>query len=175
MGAALGLVIARTACRVSVDRALNFVAGAVIVNDLSLPHTRFYRPSVRFNARDGFCPIGASVVPLADLPAPVDALGVRVFVDGVLVHSTTTGDRQRSAARLLADVSAFMTLAPGDVLMLGVSAGAPLARARQTVAIEIDGLGRLTTPLVPAPASPAVLTAPGATTGPRATVPPAGL
>jgi len=167
VGAALGLVIGRTACRVSQADALDCVAGAVIVNDLSLPHASFYRPSVRLKARDGFCPIGASVVPLAQLPAPVDALGVRVFVDGVLVHSTTTGDRLRNAARLLADVSDFMTLSPGDVLMLGVSAGAPLARAGQTVAIEIDGLGRLTTPLVPEPASPAALTAPAAATGPQ--------
>ncbi len=154
VGAALGLVIARTVCRVSEADALDFVAGAVIVNDLSLPHTNFYRPSVRLKARDGFCPIGATVVPLADLPAPVDALGVRVFVDGVQVHSTTTGDRIRSAARLLADVSEFMTLSPGDVLMLGVAAGAPLARAGQTVVIEIDGLGRLTTPLVAEAANP---------------------
>jgi len=128
--------------------ALDHVAGAVIVNDLSVPHASFYRPSVRLKARDGFCPIGERVVALADLPAPVDALGVRVFVDGALAQTTTTGDRIRSAAQLLADVSEFMTLQPGDVLMLGVSHGAPLAAAGQTVVVEIDGLGRLTTPLV---------------------------
>ena len=41
-----------------------------------------------------------------------------------------------------------MTLSPGDILMLGVSADAPLARAGQQVAIEIDGLGRLHNTLV---------------------------
>ena len=148
VGAALGLVIGRTACRVSVDDALTHVAGAVIVNDLSVPHDSFYRPSVRLKARDGFCPLGHTVVPLADLPAAVDALGVRVFVDGALMQTSTTSDRLRGAAQLLADVSEFMTLQPGDVLMLGVSHGAPLARAGQAVAIEIDGLGRLSTPLV---------------------------
>ena len=148
VGAALGLVIGRTASRVAVADALDFVAGAVIVNDLSVPHDSFYRPSVRLKAGDGFCPMGARVVPLAELPAAVDALAVRVWIDGMLVHSTTTGDRIRSAAQLLADVSEFMTLAPGDVLMLGVSHGAPLAAAGQTVAVEIDGLGRLSTPLV---------------------------
>ena len=147
-GAALGLVIGRTACRVAVADALGCVAGAVIVNDLSVPHDSFYRPSVRLKAGDGFCPMGSRVVPLAELPAAVDALGVRVLIDGMLVHSTTTGERIRSAAQLLADVSEFMTLSPGDVLMLGVSHDAPLAAAGQTVTVEIDGLGRLRTPLV---------------------------
>jgi 5-oxopent-3-ene-1,2,5-tricarboxylate decarboxylase / 2-hydroxyhepta-2,4-diene-1,7-dioate isomerase len=45
-------------------------------------------------------------------------------------------------------VSEFMTLAPGDVLLLGVAAAAPRARAGQRVAIEIDGLGRLENTLV---------------------------
>jgi 5-oxopent-3-ene-1,2,5-tricarboxylate decarboxylase/2-hydroxyhepta-2,4-diene-1,7-dioate isomerase len=150
VGAALGLVIGRTACRVAPADALDHVAGAVIVNDLSLPHDSYYRPSVRFKAQDGFCTIGSRMVALADLPAPVDGLGVRVFVDGAPVQTTSTGDRLRGAAQLLADVSEFMTLQPGDVLMLGVSHGAPLAGAGQTVAIEIDGLGRLSTPLVAA-------------------------
>jgi 5-oxopent-3-ene-1,2,5-tricarboxylate decarboxylase/2-hydroxyhepta-2,4-diene-1,7-dioate isomerase len=148
LGAALGLVIGRTACRINEADALDHVAGAVIVNDLSVPHASFYRPSVRFKARDGFCPLGPKVVALADLPNSVDALTVRVYVDGALVHQTHTGDRIRSAARLLADVSEFMTLSPGDILMLGVSADAPLARAGQQVAIEIDGLGRLHNMLV---------------------------
>ncbi len=148
VGATLGLVIARSACRVTEADALAHVAGAVIVNDLSVPHTSFYRPSVRFKARDGFCPLGPAVVALADLPAPVDKLAVRVYLDGALVQQTHTGDRIRSAARLLADVSEFMTLSPGDILMLGVAADAPLARAGQQVAIEIDGLGRLHNALI---------------------------
>ncbi len=41
-----------------------------------------------------------------------------------------------------------MTLSPGDVLMLGVAAGAPRARAGQRVSIAIDGLGALENPLV---------------------------
>ena len=139
LGAALGLVIGRTACRVSEAQALSHVAGCTIVADISVPHASFYRPSVRLKARDGFCPIGPRVVPVAQ----PDAVAVRVWVDGALLHETTTGDRLRSAARLLADVSAFMTLSPGDVLMLGVSAGAPRVRAGQRAEIEMAGIGRL--------------------------------
>jgi 5-oxopent-3-ene-1,2,5-tricarboxylate decarboxylase/2-hydroxyhepta-2,4-diene-1,7-dioate isomerase len=72
-----------------------------------------------------------------------DVLRVQVTVDGVLVQDTTTGDRVRSVAQLLVDVTDFMTLQPGDVLMLGVAAGAPRVKAGQTVGIEIEGVGQL--------------------------------
>jgi len=142
VGASLGIVIGRTACRVSEAQALDHVAGYTLVNDISVPHESFYRPSIRFKARDGFCPIGPVVVPRAQLPNP-DALVVRVHVDGALVHATNTAERRRPVARLLADVTEFMTLSPGDVLLLGVSAGAPRVRAGQQVRIEIEGLGQL--------------------------------
>lgn len=142
VGACLGIVIGRTACRVPEAQALEHVAGYTIVGDISVPHGVFYRPSVRFKARDGFCPIGPRVVPHSEIADP-DALAVRVHVDGALVHQTTTGERIRPVARLLAEVSAFMTLSPGDVLLLGPSAGAPRARAGQQTRIEIDGLGQL--------------------------------
>ena len=146
IGATLGLVIGRTACRVQEAEALSFLAGCVIVNDVSVPHASYYRPSLRFKARDGFCPIGP-LVPLERVGS-LDALPVRVEVDGVLVHRSSTAGLIRPAARLLAEVSEFMTLSPGDVLMLGVAAGAPRARAGQRVSVLIDGLGRLDNPLV---------------------------
>lgn len=142
IGAALGLVIGRTACRVREDEALSFVAGYTIVNDATLPHDSFYRPSIRFRARDGYCPLGPGVVAASEVANP-DDLAVRIWLDGELAQATSTRGRVRGAARLLADVTEFMTLQPGDVLMLGVSHGAPRARTGQKVAIEIDGLGRL--------------------------------
>jgi 5-oxopent-3-ene-1,2,5-tricarboxylate decarboxylase/2-hydroxyhepta-2,4-diene-1,7-dioate isomerase len=148
VGAALGLVIGSAACRVSADDALAHVAGLVVVADLSVPHESFYRPSVRLKARDGFCPLGPCVWPLAAV-ADVDALAVRVAVDGRTVHEANTGERVRTAARLLADVSAFMTLAPGDVLLTGVAAGAPHVAAGHAVSVAIEGLGDLSFALVP--------------------------
>ncbi len=142
VGACLGIVIGHTACRVPEGQVLEHVAGYTIVGDVSVPHGSFYRPSIRFKARDGFCPIGPRVVPRSQIADP-DALAVQVHLDGALVHATTTGGRIRPVARLLAEVSAFMTLAPGDVLLLGASAGAPHVRAGQQVRIAIDGLGEL--------------------------------
>ena len=142
VGPSVGLVIGRTACRVPEARALDVVAGCVIVADISVPHASFYRPQVRFKARDGFCPIGPRVVGLAEL-GDLQRLSVRVHVDGRLAHQSSTAGWIRSPARLLAEVTDFMTLVPGDVLTMGVPHGAPQVRAGQRTAIEIDGLGRL--------------------------------
>jgi 5-oxopent-3-ene-1,2,5-tricarboxylate decarboxylase/2-hydroxyhepta-2,4-diene-1,7-dioate isomerase len=148
IGAALGIVIGRTACALSESSALDYVAGYTIVNDVSVPHfPNYYRPSIRYKCRDGFCPIGPWVIARRLVPNP-DKLVVRVFVDGEVKQQNSTANLIRSVARLLADVTDFMTLSPGDVLMVGVPEGAPLARAGQRVAIEIEGIGRLENPLV---------------------------
>jgi len=149
VGACLGLVIGRTACRIAEAGALDYVAGYLIVADVSVPHTSFHRPSIRFKARDGFCPLGPAVIERGAVASP-DALNIRTYVDGALVQTANTADLVRSAARLLADVTEFMTLSPGDVLALGAAAPAPRVRSGQSVSIEIDGLGRLTNPFMAA-------------------------
>jgi 5-oxopent-3-ene-1,2,5-tricarboxylate decarboxylase / 2-hydroxyhepta-2,4-diene-1,7-dioate isomerase len=145
VGACVGMVIGRTACKVAESRALDYVAGYLIVADVSVPHAVFHRPSIRFKARDGFCPLGPHVTARAAVANP-DALTIRTYVDDVLVQTAGTTDLIRPAARLLADVTEFMTLAPGDVLALGAAAPAPRVRAGQTSRIEIDGLGSLSNP-----------------------------
>jgi 5-oxopent-3-ene-1,2,5-tricarboxylate decarboxylase/2-hydroxyhepta-2,4-diene-1,7-dioate isomerase len=145
VGACVGMVIGRTACNVSESRALDHVAGYLIVADISVPHGSFHRPSIRFKARDGFCPLGPHVTARAAVANP-DALTIRTYVDDILVQTAGTADLIRPAARLLADVTEFMTLAPGDVLALGAAAPAPRVRPGQTSRIEIDGLGSLSNP-----------------------------
>jgi 5-oxopent-3-ene-1,2,5-tricarboxylate decarboxylase / 2-hydroxyhepta-2,4-diene-1,7-dioate isomerase len=142
VGACVGMVMGGTACKVSESRALDYVAGYLIVADISVPHGSFHRPSIRFKARDGFCPLGPVVTARADVANP-DALIIRTYVDDVLVQTAGMADLIRPAARLLADVTKFMTLAPGDVLALGAAAPAPRVRSGQTSRIEIDGLGSL--------------------------------
>jgi 5-oxopent-3-ene-1,2,5-tricarboxylate decarboxylase/2-hydroxyhepta-2,4-diene-1,7-dioate isomerase len=83
------------------------------------------------------------VVPRAAVPHP-DALTLTVEVDGAVVHEATTGDRVRDVATLIADVSAFMTLRPGDVMMLGVAHGPPHVHAGQHARIMAPGLAPLT-------------------------------
>lgn len=148
-GASLGLVIGRPACNVPAERALEHVAGYVIVNDVGVPHDEFYRPSIRFKARDGFCPLGPAVVARERIADP-DALLVRSFVDGDLVQTASTADLLRSTSRLLADVTEFMTLAPGDVLAVGAAWPLPRARPGQSVDIAIEGVGTLSNRFVAA-------------------------
>jgi 5-oxopent-3-ene-1,2,5-tricarboxylate decarboxylase / 2-hydroxyhepta-2,4-diene-1,7-dioate isomerase len=142
VGASLGLLIGRTASRVDERQALAHVAGYTLVADLSVPHSAFYRPSIRFKALDGSCLVGPRVAPREEIADP-DDLAIRVTVDGRVVQETRTSGMIRSAAKLLADVSDFMTLRPGDLLMLGVAFGAPHATVGQAFAIEADVLGRL--------------------------------
>src|SRR6202035_2812787 len=100
VGACVGLVIGRTACRISESRAMDYVAGYLIVADVSVPHANHHRPSIRFKARDGYCPIGPAVTGRAAVANP-DALTIRTTVDGVLVQTASTADLIRPAARLL--------------------------------------------------------------------------
>src|SRR5260370_385049 len=81
-----------------------------------------------------------------------DALAIRTYLDGALMQTASTADLIRPAARLLADVTDFMTLAPGDVLALGAAGPAPRASSGGIVTIEIDGLGSLRNPFMEAPA-----------------------
>ena len=82
------------------------------------------------------------------LLSPCIAVTIRIYLDGKLTQTTTTAELVRPVAKLLADVTDFMTLLPGDVLAVGVASPAPRVRAGQRARIEIDGLGSLENPFV---------------------------
>ena len=82
------------------------------------------------------------VVQASQVASP-DALAIRAYVNGALRQSSDTAQLVRNVARLIADVTEFMTLDEGDVLLVGVPEHPPRARAGDRVAVEIDGLGRL--------------------------------
>jgi 5-oxopent-3-ene-1,2,5-tricarboxylate decarboxylase/2-hydroxyhepta-2,4-diene-1,7-dioate isomerase len=151
VSACVGLVLGRTACNVPESLALDYIAGYLIMADVSVPHSNYHRPSIRFKARDGYCPLGPAVTARAQIADP-GALTIRTYLDSVLVQTATTADLIRPAAQLLADVTEFMTLAPGDVLALGAAAPAPRVRSGQVLTIEITGLGRLSNPFMAAAA-----------------------
>jgi 5-oxopent-3-ene-1,2,5-tricarboxylate decarboxylase/2-hydroxyhepta-2,4-diene-1,7-dioate isomerase len=140
LDAALGLVVGRTASRVVEADALAHVRGLVLVADAHAPLADHHRPSARQRARDASCALGDEV-PLAGLDP--DRLVLRTAVDGRVVATTDPADALRGAAALLAAVTGFMTLHPGDVLLTGSAAGAPRVRAGQRVAVEADGMPSL--------------------------------
>jgi 5-oxopent-3-ene-1,2,5-tricarboxylate decarboxylase / 2-hydroxyhepta-2,4-diene-1,7-dioate isomerase len=147
VGASLGIVIGRTACRLAEADALSAVAGYTVCNDVSVPHASYYRPSMRFKCRDSFMPLGPWIVAAHRVPQP-DALAITVSIDGQVQQRSSTAGMLRPVAALLVAVTDFMTLSPGDVLMLGVPAGAPRARGGQRVSITIAGVGTLENHLV---------------------------
>ncbi|WP_431312345.1 fumarylacetoacetate hydrolase family protein [Sporosarcina oncorhynchi] len=142
IGAALGLVIGKKAVALDEKNALTYVAGYTIVNDISVPHDSVYRPAVQHKARDGFCSIGPWIIERDEVQNP-DDLALRVFINEKLQQENSTVNLIRPISRLLADVTEFMTLNPGDVLLVGVPEQAPLVQIGDKIRIEIEGIGNL--------------------------------
>jgi 5-oxopent-3-ene-1,2,5-tricarboxylate decarboxylase/2-hydroxyhepta-2,4-diene-1,7-dioate isomerase len=113
-GATVALVVGKTASRVSVAEAADYIAGFALANEVSLPEESFYRPAIKAKCRDGFCPLG-ELVPLSH----VDNLTIITDINGREADRWSTADLQRSAAELLCALSEFATLQPGDVILLG--------------------------------------------------------
>jgi 5-oxopent-3-ene-1,2,5-tricarboxylate decarboxylase/2-hydroxyhepta-2,4-diene-1,7-dioate isomerase len=147
VGATFGIVFSRAAARIPARQTLDYVAGFAVVNDMSLPHASFYRPAIRERCQDGFCCIGTDVVPLHGI-ADANALRLRAYVNDELRQEANSRDLVRSVPQLIADVCEFMTLMPGDLLLVGVPDNPPLARAGDTVRVEVQGIGRLDNPIV---------------------------
>ncbi|RYZ13105.1 MAG: fumarylacetoacetate hydrolase [Comamonadaceae bacterium] len=123
-------------------------AGYVLLDDLSIPHASFFRPPVKFKCLDGFLGVGPEMRSAAAVPDAA-ALSLEVHVNGRCVQSVDFSNTVRSAAQLLAEVGEFMTLAPGDILMLGCDAGRPRAKAGDRIELVAPGFQTLTNTLTP--------------------------
>jgi 5-oxopent-3-ene-1,2,5-tricarboxylate decarboxylase/2-hydroxyhepta-2,4-diene-1,7-dioate isomerase len=123
------------------------VVGAVLLNDWSVPHASYYRPPVKFRCRDGFLGLPAQVT--AGKVQDWAALQLKVRCNGELVQTVQLGDLMRNMPTLLADVGEFMTLQPGDVLMVGTDCLAdgtrPRAKAGDRVEISATGFASVIT------------------------------
>ena len=119
------------------------VAHYVLMNDFSIPHASYFRPPVKFKCLDGFLGVGAQWVG-ADQVGVVADLKLEVRINDQLCQTVDFSHMVRSAAQLLADVSEFMTLREGDVLMLGCDClpggGRPLARVGDRIDISVPGM-----------------------------------
>lgn len=146
-GPALGVVIGKRANRVRLEDALEHVAGYTIVNEFSLPEDSYYRPAVKAKCRDGFCALGPELVPAAEVADP-HALSLELWVNGERVQHNSTSNLVRSIPQLIAEISEFMTLHPGDVLITGTPEGRVDVRPGDRVEVQISGLGRLANTIV---------------------------
>ncbi|SFC71618.1 5-carboxy-2-oxohept-3-enedioate decarboxylase HpaG1 subunit [Bacillus sp. OV322] len=148
MGAALGIVIGKTAYKISRETAYEYISGYTIVNDVSIPHQSFYRPAIKEKIQDGFCPAGPWVIDREYIEDP-DSLLISVYLNGELKQQNHTSELVRPISQLLADVTNFMTLYQGDVLLAGVPAYPPIAKRGDIVKITIEKIGFIENMLQP--------------------------
>lgn len=154
VGATIGMTVGVLPALASGCLPLQRVASYVLMNDFSIPHASFFRPPVKFKCLDGFLGIGAQVVN-TDLAGDPALFKLEVRINGELKQSIDFSQIVRSAAQLLADVSEFMTLREGDVLLLGSDClpggSRPLAKVGGVVEISSPShpaLGTLVNTLV---------------------------
>lgn len=122
------------------------VAGAVLFNDVAIPHESYYRPPVKYRCVDGFLGVGEVLRPVASLNE-LSSLVLELRVDGVMRQRTALADLVRDAATLWAEVNAFQSLRPGDVLMVGSDClddgSRPHVKAGDAVEITATGFAPL--------------------------------
>ncbi len=140
--AALAVVIGRPACRVSAEETLSFIDGYALALDFQTPGADYYRPAVRQSCRDGFLPIGPWITPASAIADP-NALEIVAEVDGVMRQRLSMNELHRPLAELLAEVTDFMTLAPGNVLLAALTPAPLLATPGRRVTASAEGLGTL--------------------------------
>ncbi|MCJ2185853.1 fumarylacetoacetate hydrolase family protein [Novosphingobium beihaiensis] len=129
----LALLFARDASRCSAAEALDCVGGMALAIDFALPQPDYYRPAVSRKNRDGFLALGDWAA-----PAPVENLST--LIDGKAAHSWGMDRLKRDPATLIADLSVFMTLRAGDVLLIGLPGDAPHVHAGQSLRVESAAL-----------------------------------
>ena len=158
--AELAVVIGHTARRVSVEDAMRYVVGYTCANDVSARDVQSGARSdasqwVRGKSLDTFCPLGSSLVTADEVPQP-GALRIRCEVNGRVLQDSTTANLIFDIPTLVSFLSHSFTLEPGDVILTGTPPGVGFARKPpvflqpgDTVAVEIEGLGRLENPVGP--------------------------
>jgi len=145
----IAVVIGERCSGASLDDALSYVRGYTIANDWGVHDFRHAdRGSMlRVKGQDGFCPLGPALVDASDVDP--DDLRLRTYVNDEVVQEGHTGtDLMFSFAYQLADVSRLITLEPGDVLLTGTPAHSRPVEPGQVVDVEIEGIGRLSSPVV---------------------------
>jgi 5-oxopent-3-ene-1,2,5-tricarboxylate decarboxylase/2-hydroxyhepta-2,4-diene-1,7-dioate isomerase len=140
----VAVVIGRRCHGVSIDDALDYVAGYTVANDWGVHDFRHAdRGSMlRVKGQDGFCPLGPAIVDAADVDP--ENLTLRTFVNDEQVQEGHTGtDLMFSFAYQIADLARLITLEPGDVLLTGTPANSRPVEPGDRVAVEVEGIGRL--------------------------------
>ena len=135
----IGVVIGKRAQHVAEDDAESFIAGFTCVNDVTCRDLQKTDGQwTRAKGFDTFCPVGPKVVAL-----DWRTLSIVTRVNGAERQRGTSSDMIFSIPRLVAYVSAIMTLEPGDLIATGTPAGVGRLAPGDVVEVEIPGIGLL--------------------------------
>lgn len=146
----LAVVIGRSCTNVAESEALEVVAGYSVYNDASVRdwqwHTSQFTPGKNFPGTGAF---GPWLVTADEIPDP-SALRVTTRLNGAVMQDQPTSEMIFPVARIIAYVSAFTQLAPGDVIVSGTPGGVGAKRnpavwmvPGDTVEVEIPNIGTL--------------------------------
>ena len=157
--AELAAVIGRQGRYIAEAEALDYVFGAMALNDVSARDLQLANQLwTGGKAIDTFAPCGPALVSLDEL-GDLQALGLRTRIDGKLMQDGTTASMIFGVAKLVSFLSRIMTLEPGDIIATGTPAGVGLSRnppvflqTGAVVEVEVDGIGTLCNTVV-APAA----------------------
>jgi 2-keto-4-pentenoate hydratase/2-oxohepta-3-ene-1,7-dioic acid hydratase in catechol pathway len=154
----LGVVISRLARHVDKKDALRYVAGYCVINDVSERMFQMKRSGSQWNKGKGcdtFGPLGPWLVTTDEIRDPQN-LDMWLDVNGARRQTGNTRTMIFTVAELVADVSKYMTLLPGDVITTGTPPGVGLGmkppqflKAGDVVTLGIAGLGDQAQKVVP--------------------------
>ncbi|KHL13181.1 2-keto-4-pentenoate hydratase/2-oxohepta-3-ene-1,7-dioic acid hydratase in catechol pathway [Mumia flava] len=145
----LGVVVGRRMSYVEPSAALEHVAGFVLANDLSERHLQLEVSGGQWSkgkSAAGFTPTGPWFVTADEVDHR--ALGLRSWVNDDPRQDSSSADMVFDVEHVLADLSQYMVLDPGDLVLTGTPEGValsgrfPYLRDGDVVTLEIDGLGR---------------------------------
>jgi 2-keto-4-pentenoate hydratase/2-oxohepta-3-ene-1,7-dioic acid hydratase in catechol pathway len=144
----LAVVIGRICKEVPVSRVPEVIFGYTVANDVTARDLQKTDGQwARAKGYDTFCPLGPWITTHQRLDE-VAALAIRTTVDGEARQDGTTSDMVFTIPELVAYISSYTTLLPGDVILTGTPEGAGPVLPGQQVSIEIEGIGTLTNPVV---------------------------
>ncbi|MFI6044626.1 fumarylacetoacetate hydrolase family protein [Nocardia sp. NPDC051321] len=147
----LAVVIGRIARNVPAARATDFILGYTCANDVTADDWRADGQWTRAKSADTFCPLGPWIE--TDIPDPA-ALQITTRLAGRVVQSAPTSEMVFGVPELLAFVTRWITLQPGDVLLTGSPAGVGPMTPGDVIEVEISGIGTLRNTVVDAATSP---------------------
>jgi 2,4-didehydro-3-deoxy-L-rhamnonate hydrolase len=146
----LAVIIGSVTRYVDENRALDFVAGYAVINDVSERSFQRERGGqfIKGKSADTFAPLGPWLVTRDEIPDP-QKLALWLDLNGQRRQGATTADMIFPVSYLISHVSQFMTLMPGDVIATGTPAGVGLGctppeylKPGDVLELGVEGLGQ---------------------------------